>query len=74
MIEIASEAELVRAVIYDGKRKREVRLLPIPDDHPIYEREGLIVTMGEVLAVGIPSGTPVGAAYVVLNPGDREPA
>ena len=73
--EMASEVEVVRGVIYDGPRgeARYVRLLRIPDDHVIFELEDSTVTMGEVLAVGVPVGTPRGEAYVVLEPGDREP-
>ncbi len=75
MIGLASEAKLVKAVIYDGPRGRgrEVRLLRIPDDHVVVDLEGVFVTMGEVLAVGLPRGVPAGAAYVMLERGDRQP-
>ncbi len=69
--------ELIDAVIYDQpgrfgrKQPREVKLLRIPDTHRVIDADDMVVTMGEVLEVGLSPGTPTGEAYVVLSPGDR---
>ena len=74
MIVMPVEKELVHAIVYDGEPAgRPVRLLLIPDDHVIFEREGFTLTMGEVLAVGLPGNISAGTAYVMLEPGDRDP-
>ena len=49
-----------------------------PDDHALFRhythRHGQqTVTMADVLAVGVPEGSPRGHAYVMLDQGDRAP-
>ncbi len=76
--------DVLDVVIYDRRRwwgyrpKRQVRLLPISDDHPVFrlyndDRGEYTVTMADVLAVGVPKDSPRGHAYVLLEPGDRKP-